>query len=72
MTGKRNCYRLAVMGLLAAVTAALPATRSAGAQDNKVSISNGGGVRLIRSNGIPGHPGGPPPHRGHPPPWERQ
>ncbi len=54
------------MGLLAAVTAAFPATRSAGAQDNKVSISTGGGVRLIRSNGIPGHPVGQFPNRGNP------
>ena len=54
------------MGLLAAVTAAFPATRSAGAQDNKVSISTGGGMRLIRSNGITGHPVGQFPNRRNP------
>ena len=38
MTVKTNSYTLAIMGLLAAAAAALPATRSASAHENEVAI----------------------------------
>jgi hypothetical protein len=48
MAVKTNSYTLAVMGLLAAAAAALPATRSAGAHENRVSIRADGDMRIIR------------------------
>ena len=52
MAVKTNSYTLAVMGLLAAAAAALPATRSAGAHENKVSIRADGDMRIIRRTGF--------------------
>ena len=66
MEVKTNSYTLAVMGLLAAAAAALPATRSAGAHENDVSIRSDGDMRIIRSNGIPQHDVGAFPNRGNP------
>ncbi len=66
MAVKTKSYTLAVMGLLAAAAAALPATRSAGAHENKVSIRADGDMRIIRSNGIPQHDVGAFPNRGNP------
>lgn len=66
MTIRTNSYSLAIMGVLAAAAAALPATRSAGAYENKVSIRSDGDSRMIRSNGIPEHAVGEFPNRGNP------
>lgn len=66
MTIRTNSYSLAIMGLLAAAAAALPATRSAGAHENEVSIRTDGDSRLIRANGIPQHAVGEFPNRGNP------
>lgn len=66
MTARTNSYSLAIMGLLAAAAAALPATRSAGAHENRVSIQTDGDTRLIRSNGIPKHAVGQFPNRENP------
>ena len=66
MTVKTNSYTLAIMGLLAAAAAALPATRSASAHENEVAIRADGDTRIIRSNGIPEHGVGEFPNRGNP------
>lgn len=66
MTARTNSYTLAIMGLLAAAAAALPATRSASAHQNEVAIRADGDTRIIRSNGIPKHDVGEFPNRGNP------
>lgn len=66
MTRRTNSYMLAVMGLLAAASAAVPAARQASAAGNEVSIATEGGYRFIRSNGIPAHNVGQFPNRRNP------
>lgn len=66
MTRRTNSYMLAVMGLLAAASAAVPLARQASAAGNDVLIATEGGYRLIRSNGIPAHDVGQFPNRRNP------
>jgi hypothetical protein len=66
MARRTNSYMLAVMGLLAAASAAVPAVPVANAQSPEVAVGTEGGFRTIRGNGIPGHATGRFSNRGNP------